>query len=555
MERLMNKLIIRIFLIFNILTVIILGSEVKLSIFDELEPLYPDTEISNEDTLITLHVAKNSIAGFHLLVKNLGKTDILRIYPKTDREIGNCEIFHLIDVPVEINTGIESRTEKWDNKINPYVIRRAPFDIYEAMQPINSPFFTSNKIEAFRIQWRIPCNIKSGKYEIPMVMETLNCKRNLNIIIDIYDVKIPDLSEKSYGYTNWFSIKNIADRHNLILWSESFWEMLKKYADMMAYGRQNMFFVPLNELVKVKNNEPILDTIKMKRYIDTFKDAGLDKIEFTHFAHRTNQDWSSKTLSSSFNKSMLVNSPEGVIFYKKLFEQLQQIIIKNGWENQSCFHVSDEPTDALADDYIKFVEYFHEYFPKAKILEATMTEKLVGAVDIWTPQLQEYQGHSEFFDDLKNNGSEIWVYSCLVPGGKWLNRLLDQEKLREVYIGWSLPYYNLDGFLHWGLNHYHVKNPFVQSVVDHPHAPNTNNQLPAGDTHILYPGIDGPMSSIRFEAHRIGMEDAELLRLLKIKNKRKFKKITKKVFRAFDDYEVSVEEYRRVKIELLKALE
>ena len=62
----------------------------------------------------------------------------------------------------------------------------------------------------------------------------------------------------------------------------------------------------------------------------------------------------------------------------------------------------------------------------------------------------------------------------------------------------------LDGFLHWGLNQYHA-DPFAQSVVDHTAAPGTENRLPAGDTHVLYPGPDGPWSSVRFEAHRIGL--------------------------------------------------
>ena len=151
--------------------------------------------------------------------------------------------------------------------------------------------------------------------------------------------------------------------------------------------------------------------------------------------------------------------------------------------------------------------------------------------------------------------ASVWIYSCLVPGGKWLNRLIDQERLRQVYIGWSLPYFSLDGFLHWGLNHYNTANPFTRSVVDHPQAPNTNNQLPAGDTHVLYPGIGGPWSSTRFEAHRIGLEDAELWRALMINDTEKATNLINKCFKAFDDYQTSVEIYRGTKKELLEALE
>ena len=44
----------------------------------------------------------------------------------------------VLDVPVEQNTGLDSRTEQFKGKINPYVIRRAPFKIFEIINPLNS---------------------------------------------------------------------------------------------------------------------------------------------------------------------------------------------------------------------------------------------------------------------------------------------------------------------------------------------------------------------------------------------------------------------------------
>ena len=67
------------------------------------------------------------------------------------------------------------------------------------------------------------------------------------------------------------------------------------------------------------------------------------------------------------------------------------------------------------------------------------------------------------------------------------------EKIRQVYFGWGGSKYNTLGYLHWGLNQYKA-NPFDQSVVKHPSpAASANNFLPAGDTHIIYPGKNGPL--------------------------------------------------------------
>ncbi|RLD77347.1 MAG: hypothetical protein DRJ07_14835, partial [Bacteroidetes bacterium] len=123
---------------------------------------------------------------------------------------------------------------------------------------------------------------------------------------------------------------------------------------------------------------------------------------------------------------------------------------------------------------------------------------------------------------------------------------------RQVYLGWSLSKFELEGYLHWGLNHYKTTNPFSKSVVDHPAVPNTKNKLPAGDTHILYPGVDGPWSTLRMNAHRMGMEDAELFKQLEKKERIK---LMEKCFKLYDDYKTDVMLYREVKKTLLKKLD
>ena len=93
---------------------------------------------------------------------------------------------------------------------------------------------------------------------------------------------------------------------------------------------------------------------------------------------------------------------------------------------------------------------------------------------------------------------------------------------------------------------------FAQSVV--PHGKGPPNFLPAGDSHVVYPGKEGPLSGQRFEAQRIGMEDAELLRLLAAHDPARTQAIIARVFRAFDDYETDLAAYRAAKRELLIAL-
>ena len=130
------------------------------------------------------------------------------------------------------------------------------------------------------------------------------------------------------------------------------------------------------------------------------------------------------------------------------------------------------------------------------------------------------------------------------------NRLLDQERLRQVWIGWAAGKWDIDGFLHWGLNHYKA-DPFTQSVVDHPAMPDTTNKLPAGDTHVVYPGPDGPLSGLRFEAHRIGLEDHAMLEQVPASDRMA---IIEPVFRGFDDWEEDPAVYRAARVALMRAI-
>jgi hypothetical protein len=124
------------------------------------------------------------------------------------------------------------------------------------------------------------------------------------------------------------------------------------------------------------------------------------------------------------------------------------------------------------------------------------------------------------------------------------------ELLRPALFGWGAAVFGLEGFLHWGLNHYgRGQDPFQQSVVGH----GGTNFLPAGDTHIVYPGGSGPWSSLRLEAQREGFEDYELLRALGERDKGLADRIARRALRRFDSYTKDTKVFRAARLALLEA--
>jgi len=193
--------------------------------------------------------------------------------------------------------------------------------------------------------------------------------------------------------------------------------------------------------------------------------------------------------------------------------------------------------------------------PGVPILDATMDVTLAGSVDIWCPQAQEYQRHRREFRGVQKLGDKVYFYTCCCPGGPWLNRLLDMELLRPALFGWAAARFGLDGFLHWGFNYWQPgQDPFQMNNIPWPPGDGPKpNCLPAGDTHISYPGSDGPWSSVRLEAQREGFEDYELLKTLGEKNRAALQRVSGRAIRAFDRYARDVSVFRRARRALLEA--
>ena len=73
-------------------------------------------------------------------------------------------------------------------------------------------------------------------------------------------------------------------------------------------------------------------------------------------------------------------------------------------------------------------------------------------------------------------------------------------------LPWISAQRNLDGFLRWSYNSW-TRDPFRQPV----------HIFTQGDEYLVYPGKNGPMSSIRWEQLKEGIEDYELIAELREK--------------------------------------
>ncbi|MCS7187267.1 MAG: DUF4091 domain-containing protein, partial [Armatimonadota bacterium] len=130
----------------------------------------------------------------------------------------------------------------------------------------------------------------------------------------------------------------------------------------------------------------------------------------------------------------------------------------------------------------------------------------------------------------------------------WTNRLIDYPLIKTRLLHWFNVRYGATGFLHWGWN-------FWGDVM-------TGELQSPGDGFIVYPG---PAGSLRMEAQRDGIEDAELLwsfaeklagkkRLSPEQTANLLEPLLKPIIRNFTDYTKDPSELERVRRQMLAKL-
>lgn len=524
---------------------------------DSLEFLYADSEVgrvpcgSSGRTTPSLDVARGGTIAVHVLLNGLEKGAAVRLaLREKGRGVRGAEWFHLVDVPVEANTGLLGFTEQSmgeDNRPNPHVARRAPFRVYDAMEPVGSTLKATAPTQALRLHLPVAPEARPGARTFVIEVRAGGEVSELALKVRVHKATVPPIGRDTLPVTNWFSLRNMAERHGLKMWSEPHWRMVRRYADLMAHGRQNMFRFTFGDVFRRTRKGLELDRGRLRRIVKTFTAAGMYYIEGGHFAGRKG-GWNAERFAVSLD-GPLATSPEGNADIARAARPLMEEIEANGWRDRWIQHVADEPAGSNAVDYRILCGIVRRHMPGIPILDATMDLSLAGSVDMWCPQVQEYQRNCRAFEAQRAVGDQVWYYTCCFPGGPWLNRLLDQELLRPALLGWAAALYGLDGFLHWGFNHWQPGNPFEKTVTGN--WGGSKNALPPGDTHIAYPGRDGPWSSLRLESHREGFEDHELLRRLREKDPKAARAVLRGAIRGFDRYTKDVRVFRAARRALL----
>lgn len=458
------------------------------------------------------------------------------------------QYFREIEVCVNRNTNALQNglltTDHWED-ISQDRVRRAPYRTYDPLLPADG-LCAEKETEVYCVFLTPDRETAAGVRSLRIRFCCGGDELILPVRIRVLDKQLP---ERTLQLTNWYSEALVAHWHGLEYGSEAHIDMLRRYLGTMRDCHQNICRVTFGDMKVTKaNGEYIFDFSAMKRWAELGLECGFDTLEWEPIISRPtwrDPPFTIFDIADSCKPLECLSTP-GRKYLTSFLTQFNAFLTENGWREISLVHISDEPKERCADDFRILAGIFRKYLPGIRLMDAIEIYFIEEALDIYVPKNHYYQLNRNDFEALRSDRNELWFYTCNMPGGKFLNRFLDSPLLNTRLLHWGNYRYNLTGYLHWGYFYCsETQDPFEQT--------SRSPGLPAGDTHIVYPGKDGPLLSLRWLQMKCGTEDYEILRALSLHDRGRADALCRRVLRSFDDYVTDTADFDAVLCELTEA--
>ena len=349
------------------------------------------------------------------------------------------------------------------------------------------------------------------------------------------------LPEQKSMYTSWMHYDGIFVHHNVRPFSRDFYKVFGSYLDAAVYSGQTMLLTPIftpafdtrvggerltAQLLDIREDAEgnfSFDFKKLREFVRFALAHGIRQLEmpplFTQWGAkhapkimvkgpngrlRRRFGWDTDALSEDYRR-----------FLTTLLPQLVAELRDMGMEENTYFHVSDEPNVAHVEHYRACKGLVMPLLgDKCRTLDACGDIEFAGK----TPREYVVPVIYRLRPFIEAGVRPLCTYYCCNPrGDHYPNRLLSMPLSRTVVIGTVFWRHDIALFLHWGFNFYNSIqsrrpiSPFNMTDGDW--------HFPAGDPFIVYPDYAGrgALLSLRLIATRESFRLARMLYLLEEK--------------------------------------
>lgn len=403
--------------------------------------------------------------------------------------------------------------------------------------------FSIDKSASLYISVNIPKGIPAGNYSGTVKLAIGNDEVAAEAIeIEIANVDLPDVHDWSFFVSIWMNPGAIARWYKVDVWSEEHFNRMRPYIQDLATHGQKTVIAPIcakpwkeqtytaypsTVAWKRRGDEYEFDFSVFDKYVELHQEYGIDEaihcyslaqgpgaIDFSYIEYVDLDTGETKSITPK------VGDPEYVKAWSAFLFAFREHLKLKGWMDKVYLGL-DEKTPEVMQALFKFIEeYAADFrtslagnidedmqprfddlsyaptFNEQGVIDSVPPERAaMGVADLLSPEICAISGKCP--DKVITT-----FYVCCGP--EFPNTFIFSPLVESRMMGFLALQGGYDGFLRWAYN------DWTEKPYEHPEWSFPGGEFPTGDVFFVYPGENGPVSSLRWEQLREGVYDYEL---------------------------------------------
>ncbi len=383
----------------------------------------------------------------------------------------------------------------------------------------------------------------------PWVLENPTPEETLKIplTVRVWGFNLPEKNhlETAFGFNasrafQYHGVKTEEDKRRVL---DAYFQLLGRYR-ISPYTPAPLDAFQVKFIPDAENPENSRAEVDFSRFSPAVK-AAMEKYHFTGIMIQL-PGMGGGTFQGQYRGKILEfldDTPEYHAMFSSMAGQVEAFLEENGWLDRAYVYWFDEPEEKDHAFVKAGMERLKKYAPKLRTMlteepsERVLTENGLGKIDIWCPVSPTYD--AALAAHCQEKGEIFWWYICCWPKNPYCTEFIDHPPLELRTWLWQTWQRGITGVLIWDTNYWTSEtafpdgqapqNPYEDTmsyVSDGALPPGTRNFWGNGDGRFIYPPLscqtpsaepnfDVPVASIRLEMLREGVEDYEMLYLLR----------------------------------------
>ncbi|MBO9595921.1 MAG: DUF4091 domain-containing protein [Niabella sp.] len=370
-----------------------------------------------------------------------------------------------------------------------------------------------NQVQPVWVSVDVPAGAQPGSYE-GLITVKADKEYRLKLTVNVLDKSLPATANWAFRLDLWQHPAAVARVHNVPLWSDAHFDLMRKYYTMLAkagqkyitasivnepWGHQTYDDYPsLIKWTKKKDGSWSFDYSLFDKYVTFVMSTGIDqrincysmvpwKVAFQYYDENLGRD----TVFTG-----RIGSEEYNAFWTPMLRDFTRHLKAKGWFGKTTIAMDERPMDAMKA-VIQLLKGIDKDWKIA--LAGDYHAEIEKDIDDYCIA-SAHQFPADVLAARTRRGQLSTWYTCCTE--KYPNGFTFSPPAEHVWVGWYTAAKNMQGYLRWAYNSW-VADPVNDSRF---------RTWPAGDTYQVYPG---PATSIRFEKMIEGVQDFEKIRVLK----------------------------------------